>query len=533
MKAYDRDPAADGNPHATVTVTVTVTVNGRSTVCPVGTCLGDCLAMTGQGSRPCGGRGVCGRCRVTVMKQDSVAVTPPTEEERRHLTADKLAAGVRLACCTRVLGDCVVTTMAPSLGSEQICAEGALPASLDRLSPAFSDYGVAVDIGTTTLAARLYDASGRPVATVTRPNPQSVWGTDVLSRMEAACHGRAGALAGLIRRAVDGMLTELADAGAILPHQMDGVVLTGNTAMLYLLTETPVEALTHAPFAVERRFGETVTAAAVGLTVPAPHTEIYLPPVASAFVGADAVAATLAADLTRGSTTALLVDIGTNGEMVLWHEGNLYACSAAAGPAFEGAGISMGMSGRAGAIDRVWMEPAPDAGVASLGVHILGEGEAIGLCGSGLVDAVACLRRTGQLDETGYLRRDPTLIYPPVQITQEDIRAVQLAKSAIHAGMITLLRAAGITPADVDDFAIAGGFGRYLDPANAAFIGLFPAELCSRARVLGNAALAGAATLLLSRDRRAEAAAIAEQMQMMDLATSPIFAQAYMEGMRL
>lgn len=497
--------------------TVTVQINGVAHACSVGTSLGALLPTVGAGHMPCGGHGRCGKCRVTVTGE----ISPPDDTERRKLSVADLEKGVRLACRVTVWGDCTVTTEGD--GGSQIRTDGALPA-MER-KPGFARYGAAVDIGTTTLAAHLYDGAGNLLATVSRLNPQSAWGADVISRMEAALAGNAVRIAGVTRRAVNGMLVDLAATAGIAAKDIDGLTVTGNTVMLHLLTASDVEPLTHAPFAAERLFGESVTARALELTALAPDTGVYFPPCVAAFVGADTVTALLASELCHTSSTALLCDIGTNGEMVLWHDRKLRACSTAAGPAFEGAGISMGMGGRAGAVDRVWTEDG------KLCAHVIGEIDPIGLCGSGLVDAVACLLEVDALDETGYLEDDPAVIAPPVTVNQADIRAVQLAKSAIHAGMRTLLHAAGLTCEGVDTLFIAGGFGSYLDVNHAGKIGLLPEELTDRVLVLGNAALTGAAMLLLNTDFRLEAETLARRTELVELAANPVFASEYMERM--
>ncbi len=501
--------------------TATVTLNGKAQVCAIGTTLGDLMQSNGHGHMPCGGHGKCGKCRVTVTGEVSL----PTEDEKRALTPDELAQGVRLACRVTVLGDCTVTTAEQGRG--QIVTHGAFPASMGKapLTPVFEKYGAAIDIGTTTLAACLYDTAGNLLSETSRLNPQSAWGADVISRMEAAMAGNAGKIAQITRRALDGMLTDLANAATVNIADIRALVITGNTVMLHLLTETDVEPLTHAPFAAKRLFGEMLTACDLGLTALASDATVYLPPCIAAFIGADTVTATLASDLREVPETALLCDIGTNGEMVLWHENTLYACSTAAGPAFEGAGISMGMSGRTGAIDRVWVQD----GV--LQAHVIGEADPVGLCGSGLVDAVAALLDTELLDETGYLEDDPAEISAPVTVIQEDIRAVQLAKSAIHAGMRTLIHTAKLDCDDVDTLYIAGGFGSYLDVKNAGKIGLLPEELTNCVTVLGNAALTGAAMLLLRDDFRPVCEKLAKETKVVELAANPVFVSEYMERM--
>ncbi len=506
--------------------TAVVTLNGVAYECPVGTSLGELMQQGGHGHMPCGGHGKCGKCLVTVTGE----VSPPTEDERRVLSEDELAQGARLACRTAVWGDCAVTTA--EQGKGQIVVNGVFPASMREreISPVFEKYGAAIDIGTTTLAMRLYDRDGRMLAETSRLNPQSTWGADVISRMEAAMAGNAGRIAGITRRTLNGMLEDLAGLAGIEPTHIGALTVTGNTVMLHLLTETDVEPLTHAPFEAQRLFGETLSAAELELTSLNADTPVYLPSCIAAFVGADTVTAVLASDMKALPETSLLCDIGTNGEMVLWHEGALYACSTAAGPAFEGAGISMGMGGRTGAVDRVWVNRSA-SGTEEIQAHVIGEADPVGICGSGLVDAVAALLDTEALDETGFLEDDPAVILSPVELTQEDIRAVQLAKSAIHAGMRTLIETAALSCDEVSALYIAGGFGSYLDVGNAGKIGLLPEELTDRVRVLGNAALTGAAMLLLCGDLREACETLARSTRIVELATNPVFVSEYMERM--
>ena len=494
---------------------ITVTVNGQSISATAGLTLSEIV----RGEKPCGGHGKCGKCKVIATGD----LSPLTEAERDILSADELVRHVRLACLTRALGDCVIRTEAAE-ETAQIVTDGVLPEM--EIQPTFSRYGVAMDIGTTTLAARLYDAAGKCLADASRINPQQAWGADVVSRIEAALGGKATDLATAIRTALHSMLAELAEGAAIEAQEIDGVVITGNTVMLSLLTAQSVEPFSHAPFAAERLFGETLSAKDLDLSCLRADTPVYLPPCISAFVGADATCAILATRLCKGST-AMLADIGTNGEMALWQGGRLTVCSTAAGPAFEGVGISMGMRGAVGAIDRVRVEDD------WLQAHVIGDVTPIGICGSGLVDAVACLLDLEILDEGGYLEYDTFTIQAPVCITPKDIRMLQLAKSAICAGLVTLLRSEGMTSADVSTLYISGGFGSYLNKDSASRIGLVPAGLAARSTTVGNAALAGAAMLLLHKDMATEAKAIAAGATTLDLATNPIFSDQYMSGMML
>lgn len=464
---------------------------------------------------PCAGHGRCGKCRVRA----SGALSPLSPSEVSQLSAEEIEAGIRLACCTTIEGDCEVMTTLTVAAKSQIQMDGVMPEI--ELNPLYTNCGAAVDIGTTTLAARVYDAAGRIVAEASRPNPQSRWGADVLSRIEADLRGEGAELA----KTITGAISEMVDEMQV--SEVDTLVITGNTAMLHLLTETSTEPLSHAPFAAERLFGEWITAKDLGLHAKdlAADAKVYLPRCMAAFVGADITTALLASDICEKQETRMLVDVGTNGEMALWHEGQLFCCSTAAGPAFEGAGISRGMAGKAGAIDKVTVVDG------AIEAHVIGDAEPVGICGSGLVDALACMLETEDMDETGFLEDDEVIIAGDVSITQKDVRQVQLAKSAVCAGLVTLMETASLTEEDVAELAVAGGFGSYLDVVNAGRIGLIPEKLVPKVRVLGNAALSGASMLLLNRELLEHSDALAQSSKIVDLAGNPVFQDAYMEGM--
>ncbi|MBO5295376.1 MAG: DUF4445 domain-containing protein, partial [Clostridia bacterium] len=491
-------------------------VNGKPTLAVCGIIISELI----NGEKPCGGHGKCGKCKVFAKGTLSAL----TDAERKHLTADELARGIRLACLTYALGDCEIETLTERADT-QIVTDGALPQI--ELNPAFTQYGVAIDIGTTTLAARLYDTKGKPLAETSRLNPQQEWGADVISRIEAALDGKAKDLAGAIRKALDEILSELATKADIDTNSIDGVVITGNTVMLSLLTEESVEPFSHAPFDAKRLFDETLTAKSLELTSLMPDTAVYLPPCISAFVGADTTCAILATKLTEKNEPAMLADIGTNGEMALWSNEALTVCSTAAGPAFEGVGISMGMRGAVGAIDKVTVTDG------ALHAHVIGDVEPKGICGSGLIDAVACMLDQEILDESGFLEDEPFEIKAPVTLTQKDIRMLQLAKSAICAGLLTLIKTERLQPSDIQTLYIAGGFGNYLNMQSAGRIGLLPNDLTTCSKAVGNAALAGAAMLLLNAQIKEQAVKLAKSTAILDLSTNPTFSDLYMSGMML
>ena len=475
--------------------------------------LSDALQAAGlHQDHPCAGRGVCGKCTVHATG----ALTPPGEEELARLSDAQRREGLRLACVAKAVGTATLYYNTTSTNMQGL-TEGFF--AKFSLSPpdGSSGTGLAVDIGTTTVAAYLYSLeSGKLLASLCQKNPQREHGADVISRVDYALHGGLDTLQREITSCIEEVERELCHmANAPVPV---GRVITGNTAMLHFLTATDPSPMAAAPFLIQRAFGESTCIT---------HCTAYLPRCISAFIGADITAALLASGCYHTpEKTTLLLDIGTNGEMALLHHGKLICCSTAAGPALEGAGISCGAMAIDGAIDRVWVENG------ALRCHILGKEQdrtPIGLCGTGLIDAVAALLETGDLEETGFMEEDADVC--GCTLTRADIRQVQLAKAAIRAGLETLLHEAGIGYHDIDELALAGGFGSYLHPASCADIGLIPRELIDKIHVLGNAAGSGAAMMLLSGAERARAEQIAQTAEIIELSTNPVFMQRYVDDL--
>ncbi len=483
--------------------------------------------------QPCGGHGQCGKCRVRATG----ALSAPDEAERRSLSESNLRRGVRLACRTEVLGDAEVWPEAT--GAEAIMTGFTLPSLPDHAE----GVGLAVDVGTTTLAAYLYDLNDHRLLSVqSMPNPQRTFGADVISRLKAALEGRKEALRRAITGAIHTMATAALQAAARPEESLAHAVITGNTAMMYLLTGLDPSSIAFAPFKPASTMGQEAAGNALGLF---PHTRVWLPECLSAYVGADITCAMVYA-ATRPEfteTPLLLADIGTNGEMALFTGERSLTCSTAAGPAFEGAGIRCGMTAREGAICQVELREG------RINCRTVGDVHPTGLCGSGLVDAVAILREMEVIDETGRMAMtghplascmetedgQPAFRFPGTEVllTQADVRALQLAKSAICAGMLTLLDAAGLSPADVRTFQLAGGFGSCIRPETAEAIGLIPSGFAAKTHALGNGAGAGAAMMLLSERARAEGAAIRQRQTTVELSTSPVFQEAFMDCMLL
>jgi uncharacterized 2Fe-2S/4Fe-4S cluster protein (DUF4445 family) len=419
----------------------------------------------------------------------------------------------------------------------------------------WDSYGVAIDLGTTTLVAALLDlATGRQVRIASRLNPQTRFGDDVLSRILMARSGSEGLekLQQVVVEALDAMIGELCDATGIGRRQVYSVTLAGNTTMQQLFCGIDPGPLGEVPFVPAVQHGLVFPAAAVGLQIH-PRGRVYVLPIIGAFVGGDIVAGILATGIAQCAGPTLLIDIGTNGEIVLLADGKLTATSTAAGPAFEGARIAQGMRASSGAIEKVVVDD-------KLHVHVIGRVPALGLCGSALIDATAELLRHGIVSPQGRLlaREDlPANVLPDlarrvvtqdekihfvladsaaggrqVVLTQRDVREVQLASGAIRAGIELLLKRCGLQPKDLDRVLLAGGFGNYIRRGNAQRIGLLPPDIeHQRIRYQGNTSLAGARLAGLSRLQREVCEELAARTEHIDLSLEPDFAAAFTEAM--
>lgn len=465
--------------------------------------LADLLAEHGfPVQRPCGGRGKCGKCAVEV----SGCLSQPTAAE--------VAAGAHLACQTALLGDAQVTLPdAPEHARIELSGEE----SFRPLAPVSGCLGLAVDIGTTTLAARLLELStGKTLGQAAMLNPQTAVAADVMGRIGAALEGKLALLQHQILQALEALLNQACQQAHRDPAEVDVLSIAGNTTMLYLLTGRNPESLSHAPFEADCLFGQETTLLG---------RRTLLPPCMNAFVGADITCAVLAAGQCLEKGPSLLCDVGTNGEIALWKDGVLYVTSTAAGPAFEGAGISCGCGSIPGAIDQVSVENA------ALQVHTIDEATPAGVCGSGLIDAIAALLQLEIIDETGAADEDEIPLSGGVSLLSRDIRAVQLAKAAVAAGIDTLLETAGVAPEALTHLSIAGGFGSHLRVASAVAIGLIPPSLAQKVRILGNASLTGACRLLMDAAAQSSAAEIARRSQHVSLGGNPRFNHLYVEHM--
>ncbi len=425
-------------------------------------------------AHPCGGLGVCGKCTVLVDGEK------------------------KLSCRTFIDAD---TTVALTGNIDTDVSTIDISATDDAI-------GTVIDIGTTTIAVNHYDRNnGQLIGSRGLLNAQAELGADVVSRIAYALTNGSGRLQELIQGQLQSLIV---DSGRL--------VITGNTAMLHFLTGLDTAAMAAAPFSPESLFGEWRE------DFFQKGQSVYLPPCISAFVGADITCAILASGM-LDKKNAFLLDIGTNGEMALWNGEVIYCCSVAAGPAFEGAGISCGMPAGTGAIESVFVEDG------RLHYTVIGGGTPVGICGSGLIDAVACLLDLGIVDETGYMEKDFVFAGSEVTISREDIRQLQLAKAAVRAGVDTLLAECGLQADAIDNWYLAGGFGSCLRCESAVRIGLIPPEILKKANAIGNAAARGAAMLLLEEKNIAKAKAIAGAARLIELAECPFFSERYVDCM--
>lgn len=571
----------------------------------------------------CGGKGVCGKCRVVPEPPESLG--PLTDTERQILSPEQLAEGQRLACQAFVRGDVRVTIPEQLLDSSEVRGkdgvDGSYPANpmvtrifLSKTPPpepvdgrsatleswlvervhaetgdeiVLEDFhalrqaslpgqctgectlvlhetrgvtavmpgrhpaslGVAFDLGTTTLAAYLCDMKdGKLLATASAVNPQRQFGEDVISRIAHANQSKAGLrqLQGMIAESMNELIQRCVGVSGFAEADVDEVTVVGNTTMLQVFAGLHPASLGATPYLPAIREFPHFSAADLGLSLN-PGTHVYLLPVVSGFVGGDTMGATLADGPQHRDEITLIVDIGTNGELVLSNQSGLWATSCATGPALEGAQIACGMRAVSGAIHRV--EPDPDGGVRC---HVLGESgtRPMGLCGSGVIDAVATLRRLGAIepsgrfnpkapgvicDEKGLGRR---FVLVPAKdsgsgtdifLSLKDVRSLQLAKAALSVGIEFLMRQAGVER--VDRTVLTGAFGARFDWKNAALIGMLPqGSFNGEVHPMDNLAGVGAIMALLSRDSREEVSRISRGVRFIELAGDPTFAMSFAQA---
>jgi len=460
-------------------------------------------------SAPCGGRHRCGKCMVRILEG--------------QVTGDAPDAGAYVRACQAIpLSDIVIACNAGGeLAENEVSAQAG--ENGDNLPVNVMHAGVALDIGTTTVSARLVDLDTASVLdTISELNDQRAFGADVMSRIGAAKNGETGKLFNLINRQTERILTAFRQRKNI--PVIEKLSVSGNTVMLHLFLNVDPSGMAMMPFTPA--FLEEKELAGKDLSLSAENV-IVLPSIAS-FIGGDITAGLGVLDVLNTPGPSLLVDIGTNGEMALHSGDTIYCCSTAAGPAFEGAEISCGVGGIKGAISGV--ELADDNNVS---ITTIGNADPIGICGSGLIDAVAAMLKTGVIDETGYMADTQKGFYlaETVSVTGRDIRQYQLAKSAILSGIRILCKNGGLKLTEIKNVFIAGGFGFFINKQNAVDTGIFPKEFHGLLSICGNLSLQGAIENLTDNNFMQRCKQIISRCSVIDLAADPSFMDEFTDNM--
>ncbi len=474
---------------------------------------------------PCGGRGHCKKCRVKLTQEGH---TRPV-----------------LACTTPVTQDCTVEV--PVRNGGAIAQHGRLdhgPAGHHGPGPGRPGYGIAVDLGTTTVVVQLYRLAGgyRPLDTAADWNVQAAYGGDVISRVQYIMTHDDGleTLSAAIRGQVFGLAKQLCDKNGVAFEQLTEAAVAGNTIMQHIFAGLNPSSIAVAPYTPSTLFLESEPR----FFPECPGAAVRFSPCVAGYVGGDITAGLLYCALAEEPGLSLFLDIGTNGEMALCDNGQFFCCSVASGPAFEGAEISCGMPGIPGAVSHVsWRDGA-------FQLEVIGDEKPVGLCGSGLIDLLAVLLELEIVDETGrllppdevpetvapYVTEDANgngifHLTPEVSFTAGDVRKLQLAKAAVAAGIEILLSEAGKQAGEVETVFLAGGFGDNLNPDSAAKIGMIPAALEDKIFSVGNSSLSGVRQMLMNPQRREALLEVQRRCRYLELSGSGAFSDAFIEHM--
>ncbi|MDF2613125.1 MAG: ferredoxin [Clostridia bacterium] len=546
---------------------------------------------------PCGGNRTCKKCKVRIKNE-----IPYMPEEKNNLNDEEIKEGIHFACLLQVTEDLTVQLKANryqiaediyeqigaadpiikrthlslrelkcdikadyiSMLKKQIGADSVSLEVVKRLPQLIineineivvihdekkiigisekveAGYGIAIDIGTTTIVSYLYNLStGTYKDVISDINHQKNFGFDVIARIKHA-HEASGLEE--LRKSITSQLNEMIESllkkNSLHQEQLDELVIVGNTIMMHLFVGANPKDIGIAPFTPVFTESIYTEALKLGLKV-SEHCMVLLLPSIAAYVGADIVSGMIAAKMHEEDTCSLLVDIGTNGEIALLNHNQITCCATAAGPAFEGANITYGVGGVFGAINKIFHKNG------KLCYTTINNEAPIGICGSGLIDGIAYMLDQGYIDETGYLegddlaeidemtaleiakKQDHTSIY----ITQKDVREIQLAKGSIRAGIDTMIDESGIKVEEISKIYIAGGFGSFMDKESAIKIGLLPKELEHKIVSIGNAAGIGAIKVLLNKECLKQVAQVKEKCKYVELSNSVKFMDYYMESM--
>jgi len=586
---------------------------------------------------PCGGEGICGKCKILLKK----GIPETTSIEQDLLSEVEVKQGFRLACQTKPVTDTVVeipqeirldfnkvyfsnlkgdigrvnhdftfksnlkkvflALKKPSINDQRSDWERVKNTLLVEEGTRFSDihaditvlkklpvitreadyqitltvfdnevvdiekgntvekiYGMAFDIGTTTVVGYLIDLkNGEELSTVAKTNPQVIYGDDVISRIGFARENENGLekLQKIIIIALNEIVGETVKRAGINKHNIYKIAIAGNTTMLHLLLGLNPSNIAFSPYISVIEAGLDLKVNDIPGFILQPNIPVYLLPHVSSYVGADISAGVLATGMWKKEKNILFIDLGTNGEIVLSSKNKLWSCSTAAGPAFEGARISAGMRAAEGAIDQVRIDRD------KIHFHVIKDGKIRGLCGSGLIDLIAELRKIGCIDKTGRLikleklhtdiseevkrrmivnEKDRKFLLAdgrdsvsanPLFLTQKDIREVQLAKAAIFAGIKILLKEANILLKNIDEVLLAGAFGNFINKISAGRIGLIPHISLNKVESVGNTAGKGAEMILLSEEMKKNIQTIVKDIEYIELSSRSDFQKEFLEAM--
>ncbi|MCL1975656.1 MAG: ASKHA domain-containing protein [Firmicutes bacterium] len=495
------------------------------------------LATAGLFDAPCGGQGRCAKCKVRFISKPPLA----HKHEQALLNAEHLQAGWRLSCLHEVTRDIEIelVPITADWAKELFGNEMIFLPPIEKKADVGKGVGVAIDIGTTTLAAVLIElSSGRLLASTASLNSQKAYGQDVISRISyATADGGLQQLQKAVIEDIKYLLYELCKTSGIKPQAISFVTIAANPTMIHLLAGVDPTPLGSAPYSLSLRGPLKFFASQFGLPLKN-EALLYCVPAVAAYVGGDTVSGLIALDMDTSASSQILLDIGTNGEIALSHKGEIYACSTALGPALEGMNISCGMRATNGAVAEVTIQED------KVLYRTIGNLPPLGLAGSGLISAISALINAGLLNQNGRL----LLRYPLIQekgqryllieesaqlmLTQKDIRQMQLAKAALCAGLETLLKQASCSSKAVDKLWVAGAFGRHLKAQDLLSTGIVPPEFCDKIHYAGNTALYGACLALLSPKARQRAEILAEKIQCIELATLREYQQRFLQAIK-
>ena len=577
-------------------------------------------------SAVCGGRGLCGKCRV-IVRAGSQNLGPVYPLEEMSLTRDELVAGYRLACCAivnregstfvdvptesrilqqrllvaginvRVARDPSVKkllvhlsepTLEKAKSDDESLQDGLrrtghpsvtidfdaltrLPSAIRKgqwvitaclrgnqevihVDPGDTTdraFALAVDVGTTKIATYLLDLNtGKVVSTAAAPNPQIRYGEDIISRISYASKDEKSLseIQGILIACINNLLVDVCNNGSVSSSEVYDAVIVGNTVMHHLLLGITPRFVGQSPFAPAVRSPVTIRAKDVGLKISS-AANVYVPPNVAGFVGSDTVADVLATEISKSKSLSLMIDVGTNTEIILGNSESMISCSCASGPALEGGHIEYGTRAEPGAIENVYIDPR----TLEPWLKTVGDARPRGICGSGIVDVVAGMLRAGIINRQGLINtglKTPRIrseggaryvlslkqdndLDRDIVVTQRDVQEVQLAKAAIYSGTAVLMKRFGVITSEIERVFLAGAFGTYVDPHSAMIVGMYPDVPLQRVHFVGNAAGSGARMMLLSREVRRDAERIAQQIQYVELASDASFQREFTEALEL